>query len=103
MYQTISIMIWVILTLAAVVLPLIERVRKWMVDQIEDNDNPLRDYLTWLDDGVNTPIEALGMVSGWFFMSLIFCILAVIPAIVWPLIMLMVPMTFLFYKLFKKD
>ena len=102
MYSTICVIVWVLLTLAAMVLPLIGPFRRWMLNQMEDDDNPIWDYLAWLEQGIDTPMEALGLVAGWFFVSLIFCVVAVIVAAVWPLVLLLVPMTFLFYKLFKQ-
>jgi len=46
-------------------------------------------------------MEAFGTVLGWFFVSIVLCMVAFILAMVWPLVLLLVPMTFLFYKLFK--
>jgi len=102
MYESIVIVIWIILTLAAMILPLIGRFRKWTLDQMEDDDNPIYDYLAWLELGVDTPMEAFGTVLGWFFVSIVLCIVAGVLALVWPLVLLLVPMTFLFYKLFKR-
>ena len=102
MYVSMVTVIWILLTLAAMVLPLIGPFRGWVLDQMEDDDNPIWDYLTWLEDGVNTPMEALRMVMDWFFVSIVFCTVAGILAIVWPIVLLLVPMTFLFYKLFKR-
>jgi len=102
MYVSMVIVIWILLTLAAMILPLIGPFRKWALDQMEDDDNSIWDYLTWLEEGVDTPMEALGMVMGWFFVSIVFCTVAGILAIVWPIVLLLVPMTFLFYKLFKR-
>lgn len=102
MYVPIVIAVWILLTLAAMILPLIGPVRKWTLDQMEDHDNPIWDYLTWLEEGVDTPMEALGMVAGWFFVSIVLSTVAIILALVWPLVLLLVPMTFLFYKLFKR-
>lgn len=102
MYVPIVIAVWIILTLAAMVLPLIGPFRKWTLDQMEDHDNPIWDYLTWLEEGVDTPVEALAMVVSWFFVSIVLCIVAGVLALVWPITVLLVPMTFLFYKLFKR-
>jgi len=102
MYVPIVIVIWILLTLAAMVLPLIGPVRKWALDQMEDHDNPIWDYLTWLEMGVDTPMEALGIVAGWFIHCIILCMVAGMLALVWPLVLFSVPMTFLFYKLFKR-
>jgi len=102
MYATICVIVWVLLTLAAMILPLIGPFRKWALDQMEDEDNPIWDYLTWLERGVDTPMGALGIVVGWFFYSIVLCIVAILLALVWPLVLLLVPMTFLFYKLFKR-
>jgi hypothetical protein len=102
MYAPIAIVAWIILTLAAMILPLIRPFRRWALDQMEDHDNPAWDYLAWLEEGVDTPMEALGMVAGWFFVSIILCTVAGVLALVWPLVLLLVPMTFLFYKLFKR-
>jgi len=102
MYASMFIVTWIILTLVAMILPLIGQFRRWTLDQMEDCDNPAWDYLTWLEEGVDTPIEALGMVAGWFFVSIILCIVAFILALLWPTVLFLVPMTFLFYKLFKR-
>ena len=106
MYASIATVTWIILTLAAVILPLIGQFRRWTMDQMEDHDNPIWDYLTWLEEGVVTPMEALGMVLGWFFVSIVLCTVASILALIWPLVLapvlFLVPMTFLFYKLFKQ-
>jgi hypothetical protein len=102
MYVSMVIVIWTILTLAAMVLPLIGPFRKWTLDQMEDHDNPIWDYLTWLEMGVDTPMEALGMVAGWFIVSIVLCTVAGVLALVWPLVLFLMPMTFLFYKLFKR-
>ena len=102
MYATICVIVWVLLTLAAMILPLIGRFRRWTLDQMEDHDNPIWDYLTWLEEGVVTPMEAFGMVAGWFFVSIVLCTVAFILAMVWPIVLFLVPMTFLFYKLFKR-
>ena len=102
MYGSIAIVAWIILTLAAMILPLIGRFRRWTLDQMEDHDNPAWDYLAWLEEGVVTPMEALGTVLGWFFVSIVFCTMAFILAMVWPIVLFLVPMTFLFYKLFKR-
>ena len=102
MYGSIAIVAWIILTLAAMILPLIGRFRRWTLDQMEDHDNPAWDYLAWLEEGVVTPMEALGMVAGWFFVSIVLCTMAFILAMVWPIVLFLVPMTFLFYKLFKR-
>jgi len=101
MYVSMVIVIWILLALAVMILPLIGPFRKWALDQMED-DNPIWDYLTWLEEGVDTPVEALGMVAGWFFGSIVFCTAAGILALVWPTVLLLVLMTFLFYKLFKR-
>jgi len=101
MYASMVIVIWIILTLAAMILPLIGRFRRWTLDQMEDVDNPIWGYLSWLEEGVVTPMEAFGTVLGWFFVSIVLCMVAFILAMVWPLVLLLVPMTFLFYKLFK--
>ena len=102
MYAPIAIVAWIILTLAAMILPLIGQFRRWTLDQMEDHDNPIWDYLAWLELGVDTPMEAFVTVLGWFFVSIVLCIVAFILALVWPLVLLLVPMTFLFYKLFKR-
>ena len=102
MYATICVIVWVLLTLAAMILPLIGPFRKWILDQMEDHDNPIWDYLTWVEEGVDTPAEALGMVVGWLFVSIVLSMVAGILALVWPLVLFSVPMTFLFYKLFKR-
>lgn len=102
MYVAIASMIWILLSLAAMVLPLIGPFRKWALDQIEDYDNPIWDYLAWLEEGVVTPMEAFGTVLGWFLVSILLCTVAGLLALVWPLVLLLVPMTFLFYKLFKQ-
>ena len=102
MYVSMVIVIWILLTLAAMVLPLIRSFRKWILDQMEDHDNPIWDYLTWVEEGVDTPAEALGMVVGWLFVSIVLSMVAGILALVWPLVLFSVPMTFLFYKLFKR-
>lgn len=102
MYLSMVIVIWIILTLAAMILPLIGRFRRWALDQMEDHDNPIWDYLAWLEEGVVTPMEAFCTVLGWFFVSIVLCIVAGVLALVWPLVLFLVPMTFLFYKLFKR-
>jgi hypothetical protein len=102
MYASMVIVIWIILTLAAMILPLIRPFRRWTLDQMEDHDNTIWDYLTWLEKGVVTPMEALGMVVGWLFVSIVFCTVAFILALLWPIVLFLVPMTFLFYKLFKR-
>jgi len=102
MYVPIVIVVWILLTLAAMILPLIGPFRKWILDQMEDHDNPIWDYLTWVEEGVDTPAEALGMVVGWLFVSIVLSMVAGILALVWPLVLFSVPMTFLFYKLFKR-
>lgn len=102
MYASMFIVTWIILTLAAMILPLIGRFRRWTIDRMDYHDNPIWDYLTWLEEGVVTPMEALEMVVGWFFVSIILCIVAGVLSLMWPLVLLLVPMTFLFYKLFKR-
>lgn len=102
MYVSMVTVIWILLTLAAMVLPLIGPFRGWALDQMEDHDNPIWDYLTWLERGVDTPAEALGTVVCWFFVSIVLSTAAGILALMWPLVLLLVPMTFLFYKLFKR-
>jgi hypothetical protein len=102
MYAPIAIVAWILLTLAAMILPLIGPFRRWALDQMEDDDHPIYDYLAWLELGVDSPMEALGMALGWFFVSIVICTVAVMTALIWPIVLFLVPMTFLFYKLFKR-
>jgi hypothetical protein len=106
MYVIVAEIVFSLLTVIGAVLPLSGRFRRWALDamgpQKRYDENFMYEYLKMFERGVKTPAEALGLVVIWFLFSCVLSLAAFVVTLVWPIAVLLVPMTFLFYKLFKQ-
>jgi len=106
MYNIIGCLFWIVLTFAITIFPLIPKFRKWVLSYRKNtwNDDPIDliyDYCEFYEDGVDTFKDALYLMLSWFFISAVCSGIALILSLVWPLILMLVPLVFVFYKLFK--
>ena len=106
MYNIIGCLFWIVLTFAITIFPLIPKFRKWVLSYRKNtwNDDPIDliyDYCEFYEDGVDTFKDALYLMLSWFLISAVCSGIALILSLVWPLILMLVPLVFVFYKLFK--